>query len=249
MPRMDVTESSFQADVIERSHQVPVVVDFWAAWCGPCRQLGPLIEDAVGRREPDVVLAKIDIDAHPGLAQRFQVMSIPAVKAFRNGEVVEEFVGLVSGTQMETFLDALVPSQVDILVEQGDEDSLRDAIRRDPGHVDARVALAHLLLDGDDATGATEVLSPVEHDPVAAGLLARCRLIGSDLPDVQAGLAALVREDWEIAFGSLVDAVTGSTDKALRGDIRVLLIGQFREMGDSNPLVGEYRKRLARAFH
>ena len=150
MVGMDVTESSFQTDVIERSHQVPVVVDFWAAWCGPCRQLGPLIEDAVGRREPDVVLAKIDIDAHPGLAQRFQVMSIPAVKAFRDGEVVEEFVGLVSATQMETFLDALVPSQVDILVEQGDEDSLRDAIRRDPGHVDARVALAHLLLEADD---------------------------------------------------------------------------------------------------
>ena len=89
----------------------------------------------------------------------------------------------------------------------------------------------------------------MEHDPVAAGLLARCRLSGSDVPDVQAGLAALSREDWEIAFGSLVDAVMGSTDKALRGDIRALLIGQFREMGDSNPLVGEYRKRLARAFH
>lgn len=246
---MDVSESTFDTEVIARSHEVPVVVDFWAAWCGPCRQLGPLIEDAVGRREPDVVLAKIDIDANPGLAQRFQVMSIPAVKAFRNGEVIEEFLGLVPAAQMETFLDALVPSRADVLVDQGDEESLRDAMRRDPGHVDARVALAHLLLDRDDVAEAADVLSPVEHDPVAAGLLARCRLTGSELPDVQFGLFALARDDWEIAFGALVDAVEASSDKALRGDIRALLIGQFREMGDSNPLVGEYRKRLARAFH
>lgn len=246
---MDVSESTFDTEVIARSHEVPVVVDFWAAWCGPCRQLGPLIEDAVGRREPDVVLAKIDIDANPGLAQRFQVMSIPAVKAFRNGEVIEEFLGLVPAAQMETFLDALVPSRADVLVDQGDEESLRDAMRRDPGHVDARVALAHLLLDRDDVAEAADVLSPVEHDPVAAGLLARCRLTGSELPDVQSGLFALARDDWEIAFGALVDAVEASSDKALRGDIRALLIGQFREMGDSNPLVGEYRKRLARAFH
>jgi putative thioredoxin len=102
---MDVSEDSFQADVIERSHEVPVVVDFWAEWCGPCRQLGPIVDDAIARRMPDMELAKIDIDANPGLAQRFQVLSIPAVKAFRNGEVVEEFVGLVSAAQMETFLD------------------------------------------------------------------------------------------------------------------------------------------------
>jgi putative thioredoxin len=246
---MDVSETTFELDVIDRSHDVPVVVDFWAAWCGPCRQLGPLIEDAVGRRDPDVVLAKVDIDANPGLAQRFQVMSIPAVKAFRDGKMVDEFVGLVSATQMEAFLDRLLPSQADRLVEQGDEDSLRDAIRREPGHVDARVALAHLLIDAGDMTGAADVLSPVEHDPVAVGLIARCRLTGSDIPDVQAGLAALAREDWEIAFGSLVDAVTASTDTALRNDVRAMLIGQFREMGDADPVVGEYRKRLARAFY
>lgn len=246
---MDVTEASFQTDVIERSHEVPVVVDFWAAWCGPCRQLGPLIEDAVGKREPDVVLAKVDIDANPGLAQQFQVMSIPAVKAFRNGQVVEEFVGLVAPAQMEAFLDTLVPSKVDMLVAEGDEDSLREAIFRDAGRTDARIALAHILIDRDERDEAVEVLRPGEHDAVAAGLLARVRLMGNELPDIQAGMAALEREDWQQAFASLVDAAATTTDQALKDDLRKMLIGQFRELGDTHPLVPEYRKRLARAFH
>jgi len=246
---MDVSEGTFQADVIERSHEVPVVVDFWAEWCGPCRQLGPLIEDAVARRAGDVVLAKVDIDANPGLAQMFQVLSIPAVKAFRNGEIVEEFVGLVGPDQMEAFLNALVPSKVDLLVEQGDEESLREAVFRDAGRTDARIALAHALIERGEMPEATKVLTPAQHDPVAAGLLARVRLAGSDVPDVQAGLAALDREDWQQAFASLVDATTVATDRTLKDDLRKMLIGQFRELGDSHPLVPEYRKKLARAFH
>jgi putative thioredoxin len=246
---MDVSESTFQSDVIERSHEVPVVVDFWAAWCGPCRQLGPLIEDAVGRREPDVVLAKVDIDANPGLAQQFQVMSIPAVKAFKDGQVVEEFVGLVAPAQMEAFLDTLVPSKVDLLVAEGDEDSLREAIFRDAGRTDARIALAHMLMERGELDEAVEVLRPAEHDTVAAGLLARARLMGNDSPDIQAGMAALERQDWQQAFASLVDAASTTGDQALKDDLRKMLIGQFRELGDSHPLVPEYRKRLARAFH
>ena len=116
---MDVTEASFGADVIERSHEVPVVVNFWAAWCGPCRQLAPVLEDAVERRGGAVILAKVDIDSNPTLAQEHRVMSIPLVKGFRDGEAVAEFLGLQPPAAIEAFLDRLVPSEVEVLIAIG----------------------------------------------------------------------------------------------------------------------------------
>jgi len=91
----DVSEQEFQAKVIERSKQVPVVVDFWAEWCGPCRTLGPAIEDAVRKRDGEVELAKVDTDHNPGIAQEYEIASIPAVKAFKDGKVVAEFIGAI----------------------------------------------------------------------------------------------------------------------------------------------------------
>ena len=135
-----------------------MVVDFWAAWCGPCRQLTPVLEAAVERRDGAVVLAKVDIDSNPGLAQANRVMSIPLVKGYRDGDAVAEFVGLQPPPAIEAFLDRLVPSEADRLVAAGDEDSLRAAVAAEPGHVGARVALARLLLDegrrGGDARAA-----------------------------------------------------------------------------------------------
>src|SRR5579859_2515246 len=119
--RMDVTESNFQTAVLERSSTVPVVVDFWAEWCGPCRQLGPVLERAVQARAGKVELAKLDVDSNPTLSRTYGIQSIPAVKAFRDGKVVSEFVGAQPPVAVERFLDQLAPSEVDELVARGDE--------------------------------------------------------------------------------------------------------------------------------
>ena len=249
---IDVTEASFAADVLERSRTVPVVVDFWAAWCAPCRALGPILERAVEKREGEVVLAKVDVDANPALQMQFGIRGIPAVKAFKDGHVVGEFVGAQPAAMVERFLDSLVPSAADRLIVAGDEASLRRAVEVEPSHAGARIALARVLLDSGREDGVVDLLSPVEHDPVAASLIAQVRLLsagdGATDPDVRDALARLRAGDAEAALPVLVAAVRGSAGE-MRDLLRRVVVGVFGELGEDHPLTRRYRPELAAALY
>jgi putative thioredoxin len=245
---VEVTEATFNDEVIERSRHVPVIVDYWAEWCGPCRQLAPIIEQAVAARDGEIVLAKVNIDQNPRLAQAAQVSSIPAVKAFKDGVVVDEFVGLIPPPQIEEFLNKLVPSQADRLVEIGDEESLREALVHDAGHLEARLSLGRLLVAEERGDEAREVLAPASFHPAAEGILARLDLANAEQPDVAAGLAALDREDFDAALAHLIDAV-GVTEGDLKDSIRKTVVGVFGQLGEQHPLTLKHRKRLARTLY
>ena len=173
---MDVTEATFQSAVIDRSETVPVVVDFWADWCGPCRQLGPVLDKAVAARDGAVELVKLDVDANPNLSRTYGIQSIPAVKAFSGGQVVAEFIGAQSPAAVDEFLGSLLPSEADQLVAQGDEQALRRAVELEPGRADAAVPLAKLLLSRGDADGALALLREVPGSFAGDGLVARIAL-------------------------------------------------------------------------
>ena len=132
----DVTDATFGTEVIERSHQVPVLVDLWAEWCGPCRTLGPILERVVAETDGAVELAKVDVDANPRISQQFQVQSIPAVYAIRDGAVADSFLGALPEAQVREFVARISgpvePSEIDRLLAAGDEDSLRAALELDP---------------------------------------------------------------------------------------------------------------------
>lgn len=165
---VEATDQSFARDVIDRSHELPVVVDFWAVWCGPCRQLTPVLEQAVDALEGQVELVTVNVDENPRTAMEYRVQGIPAVKAFRDGRMVDQFTGAVPPQAVEAFLQSLLPSEADRLVEVGDEESLRKAIALEPGHAGALAALARLELSEDDTAGAA--LAAIEQGDPEGGL-------------------------------------------------------------------------------
>ena len=249
----DVSEADFQARVLERSREVPVVVDLWAEWCAPCRTLGPALEAVVSARGGAVELGKVDVDKNQGLAAAFGVRGIPAVKAFREAQVVAEFTGAAPRQQIEAFLDGLVPSEADRLAAAGDEASLRRALEAEPGHLEAGRALARILVTRGELDEASELLARLAGDFVAEGLAARVELTRTG--DPQAGADALDRafEAWDSddVTGALerLQEVVASTDDAERRDlIRRVMVAIFTELGPADPRAREYRRRLSAAL-
>jgi putative thioredoxin len=244
---MDVTESNFEADVLDRSHSLPVVVDFWAEWCAPCRQLGPILEREASKRSGRLELVKLDVDANPTVSRSYGIQGIPAVKAFHKGRVVAEFVGAQPTAAVERFLDSLLPSEAELLAHRGDEVSLRAALELEPGHADAAIQLARILHGRGQKEEALEILGNVNGSFAAEGLAARIRLERTAVPDLSRAFAALDAGDKEQALDALIEAITSARNS--RDEIRRVVVGILDELGLDHPLATRSRMRLASALY
>lgn len=263
----DVDEADFQQVVVEGSRTRPVVVDFWAEWCGPCRQLSPALEQAAQQFAGEVDVVKVDIDRNQRLAQQLRIQGIPAVKAFADGRVVSEFTGLQPPAALEQFFAALAPSQADRLVVRGAaadpaaaEGLYREALAIESDHPAAAIGLAHLLAEGGDPVGATEVLAKARPTAEVQRLQASLSL-ADDAGDVAALTAAVSGGDddarvvlgkalaaagrYEEAIEVLLDAVRVP---ATREPGREALLEVFTVLGGDDPRVRAARPRLASAL-
>lgn len=235
----DVTDSTFETAVLDRSVDVPVVVDLWAEWCGPCRTLGPILEKVVAETSGRVELAKVDVDANPEISAAFRVQSIPAVYALRDRQVVDHFLGAVPEQQVRDFVGRLAPpqSEADRLTEKGDEESLRLALQIDPDHPGAIPALAELLVTKGDEPSRQEALALLARIPETGETrrIAALARVGEAQPPAADHLTAELDE--------LLDRV--KDDEKARQDF----LDRLALMSPEDPRTHEYRKKLtARLF-
>jgi putative thioredoxin len=237
MAAIDVTDATFQTEVIDRSHQTPVVIDLWAEWCGPCKTLGPIIERVVDETGGKVVLAKVDVDANPGISQAFRVQSIPAVFVVRDGRPEPGFIGAQPEDVVRQLVQSLLPTEqedlVATLVATGDEASLRQALELEPGNEVAVVALAELLVRSGGDGGPDEALALLGRIPESAETrrVAALARMGTE------GLATFDNEV-EGRLDSLLDRV--KDDEEARQEF----LDALELLGADDPRTATYRKKL-----
>jgi len=236
----DATDATFESEVLVRSATVPVVVDLWAPWCGPCKSLGPILERVVGATGGKVELAKVNVDDNPRIAQSFQVQSIPAVFAIRDAKIVDQFIGALPEAAVREFVSRLVPapSEAEQLVARGDEASLRRALELEPDHPGAIVGLAEILVGRGEPAEALSLLAriPETADTRRVAALARLAAAGTSASDAGNGSDG---SELEARLNALLDRV--KTDDDARQEIVDLL----ETMDQSDPRRDQFRRALA----
>lgn len=237
---VDVTDATFEQDLLERSDEVPVIVDLWAPWCGPCRTLGPILERVVDEAGGEVILAKVNTDENPMLSQMFRVQGIPAVHAVHKRQVVASFVGAQPESVVRQFVDALRPTEADLeiaaLLEAGDEASLLHILEElEPGHVKSVIALAELYLGEDRPDDALAVLAKI---PESAETRRVAALARTGLPEEEAD--GTHGDELVAKLDALLPQV--KADEAARQEYLDVL----ELLGPQDPRTVEYRRALSR---
>ena len=233
---IDVTDQDFEVQVIEKSHELPVIVDLWAPWCEPCKTLGPLLEKVINAHGGKVLGVKINVDDNPGVSQAFQVQSIPMVVAFKDGQAVDGFMGAQGEPMLEDFVNRLLPTEeqneIDSLIEAGDELSLRAALEIQSDHPEAVLALAELLVADARVDEGLALLERIPESPESRRIAATARTSDSS------GESADVEAELEALLGQV------KTDE----DARQRFVDLLEVMGAENPQTLEWRKKLSTAL-
>ncbi len=274
----DVTDAEFPMAVLERSKEIPVVIDLWAPWCGPCRQLAPLLEKIADERAGEFELVKLNIDENPEVARLLGARSIPLVVGFRDGSAASQFLGVQPESAINEFIDSILPSQADQLVTEAKakissgegvmaERLLNNVLELDPRHEVARVSLARLLVEDARYEQASEVLSPIA---VTGGeevttLLALIQLNLADDVDLSSLETRLQADtsDLEavVALGKALGA-KGEYERALEllldavkqdatfqdGAAKQVMLDIFNVLGAQDPVTKDYRTKLSLAL-